>query len=254
LKDGQLQLTNSRDPTSPEHNTVTQTTHDTAGQPVDSRRANRARFTFDKTFSEDATNINVYENVAKGIVESVTTGLNGTIFAYGQTSSGKTYTMHGSGSIQEGYSQGIVHMAADDIFLSVKNTPDRSFRICVSFFEIYNEKVRDLLNDNADLVVRVDEHGTASVIAAKKIVTDFESLSKVLVSGEKNRVVASTRMNKSSSRSHTIFRITIESHQKNEAASNLSLPSDDGAVLISTLDIVDLAGSESVRHTGSTGT
>ena len=90
--------------------------------------------------------------------------------------------------------------------------------------------------------------------------TDVESLLRVLFSGEKNRAVAATRMNERSSRSHTIFRITIESREKSEedsenkmASSNSSLSSDDGTVRISTLNLVDLAGSESVKHTGSTG-
>jgi centromeric protein E len=245
----------------PQYNSVAQTT--STGQPLPERVNGRTFFTFDKTFGEDANNVGVYENVAKGIVESVVTGLNGTIFAYGQTSSGKTYTMQGSGSIEEGYSNGgggVVHMAANDIFAHVTNTPDRIFLIRASFIEIYNEEVRDLLGDNAVLAVREDPRRGVFVNAVEEIVTDFESLLRVLFSGEKNRAVAATGMNERSSRSHTIFRITIESRQKSEesdendmSASNSSLSCDDGAVLISTLNLVDLAGSESVRHTGSTG-
>jgi len=245
----------------PQYNSVAQTTN--TGQPLPERVNGRTFFTFDKTFGEDADNVGVYENVAKGIVESVANGLNGTIFAYGQTSSGKTFTMQGSGSIEEGYSNGgggVVHMAANDIFDHVKNTPDRIFLIRASFIEIYNEEVRDLLGDNTVLAVREDPRRGVFVNAVEEIVTDFESLLHVLFSGEKNRAVAATGMNERSSRSHTIFRITIESRQKSEegdendmGASNASLPSDDGAVLISTLNLVDLAGSESVRHTGSTG-
>ncbi len=245
----------------PQYNSVTQTT--STGQPLPERVNGRTFFTFDRTFGEDASNVDVYDNVAKGIVESVATGLNGTIFAYGQTSSGKTFTMQGSGSIEEGYSSGgggVVHMAANDIFAHVKNTPDRIFLIRASFIEIYNEEVRDLLGDNEVLAIREDPRRGVFVNATEEIVTDFESLLRVLFSGEKNRAVAATGMNERSSRSHTIFRITIESRQKGEdysendmSSSNSSLPSDDGAVRISTLNLVDLAGSESVRHTGSTG-
>jgi hypothetical protein len=105
----------------PQYNSVAQTTN--TGQPLPERVDGRTFFTFDKTFGEDADNVKVYENVAKGIVESVAAGLNGTIFGH-QMSSGKTYTMQGSGSIEEGYSNGgggIVHMAANDIFNHVKN-------------------------------------------------------------------------------------------------------------------------------------
>lgn len=245
----------------PQYNSVAQTT--STGQPLPERVNGRTFFTFDKTFGEGADNVTVYDNVAKGIVESVVSGLNGTIFAYGQTSSGKTFTMQGSGSIEEGYANGgggVVHMAANDIFTHVTNTPDRMFLIRASFIEIYNEEVRDLLDDNAVLAVREDPRRGVFVNAVEEIVMDFESLLRVLFSGEKNRAVAATGMNERSSRSHTIFRITIESRQKSEESlendmseSNSSLPSDDGAVLISTLNLVDLAGSESVRHTGSTG-
>jgi hypothetical protein len=105
----------------PQYNSVAQTTN--TGQPLPERVDGRTFFTFDKTFGEDADNVKVYENVAKGIVESVAAGLNGTIFGH-QMSSGKTYTMQGSRSIEEGYSNGgggIVHMAANDIFNHVKN-------------------------------------------------------------------------------------------------------------------------------------
>ena len=142
---------------SSQSNSVTETT--TTGQPL--KQANRRTFfTFDKTFGEDTRNCDVYNAMVKPIVEStVVEGLNGTIFAYGQTSSGKTFTMQGSGSIEEGYSNGgggVVHMAANDIFEHVKNTPDRIFVIRASFIEIYNEEVRDLLDDNAVLAVRED--------------------------------------------------------------------------------------------------
>lgn len=245
----------------PQYNSVTQTTNN--GQPLPERVTGRTFFTFDKIFGEDAQNPAVYDGVAKGIVDSVMSGLNGTIFAYGQTSSGKTYTMQGSGSIEEGYSNGgggIVHMAANDIFDHVQQAQDRIFLIRASFIEIYNEEVRDLLGDNSVLAVREDPRRGVFVNATEEISTDFEGLLRILFSGEKNRAVAATGMNERSSRSHTIFRITIESRAKSEEndendmnGSNLSLPDDDGAVRISTLNLVDLAGSESVRHTGSTG-
>jgi centromeric protein E len=248
----------------PQYNSVAQTTN--TGQPLPEAIVNgRTFFAFDKMFGEDADNVKVYENVAKGIVKSAVAGLNGTIFAYGQTSSGKTYTMQGSGSNEEGYSNGgggIVHLAANDIFNHVKNTPDRTFEIRASFIEIYNEEVRDLLGDNAVLAVREDPHRGFFVSSVEEIVMDFESLLRVLFSGEKNRAVAATGMNERSSRSHTIFRITIESRQKTDDgdddenlsnASNGSLSTNNVAVRISTLNLVDLAGSDSVRHTGSTG-
>ena len=268
------------------YDSITQTTPD--GKPLAERIAGRSYFSFDKTFNEKSTTRMVYDEVAKGIVGSVTNGLNGTIFAYGQTSSGKTYTMQGSGStgssiessssITTNLNQngGIVHMAASDIFSHIESNTDRVFLVRVSFIEIYNEEVRDLLVSGGDentLVVREDRRRGVFVNSNETIVTGLDSLLSVLFAGEKNRSVASTGMNERSSRSHTIFRITVESRLKNNAkmekrpGDNGAAGSDDemevedendtsggnGAVRVSTLNLVDLAGSESVRHTGATG-
>jgi centromeric protein E len=245
----------------PKYSSVTQTTRD--GKPLSERVTGRTFFTFDKTFGEDTDNRQVYESVAKDIVGSVVQGLNGTIFAYGQTSSGKTYTMQGSGNLEEGLSGdsegGLVHMAADDIFSRIREQPDRLFLVRVSFLEIYNEEVRDLLGvPNQTLQIREDPRRGVFVQAVEEVVTDFESLLRILVRGDKARIFAATGMNERSSRSHTILRVTIESREKDitdESYDNNQnrIPEGDGAVRISTLNLVDLAGSESVRHTGATG-
>jgi len=241
----------------PKYSSVAQTT--AQGKPLPDRVMGRNFFTYDKTFGEESSTTEVYEKVAQNIVQSVCTGLNGTIFAYGQTSSGKTYTMQGAGTIAEGFDGsgggGIVHMAAHDVFQHITQQPDRVFLVRASFLEIYNEEVRDLLNDNRPLQVREDPRRGVFVQSKEEIVTDFSSLLEVLFLGEKSRAFASTAMNERSSRSHTIFRITIESRQKEDsedAAAGLNAE-DDGAVRVSTLNLVDLAGSESVRHTGATG-
>lgn len=250
----------------PKYSSVTQTTRE--GKPLPERISGRTFFTFDKTFGENSTTGEVYDSVAKDIVNSVVTGLNGTIFAYGQTSSGKTYTMQGAGSIREGSmgSGGIVHMAAQDIFNSISKAQDRIFLVRASFLEIYNEEVRDLLaNTSQTLQIREDPRRGVFVQSKEEIVTDFNTMLGILFQGESNRAFASTAMNERSSRSHTIFRITIESRKKGstegaedtdsdcENVKENQTPEDDGAVLISTLNLVDLAGSESVRHTGATG-
>lgn len=244
------------------HSSIAQTT--TAGKPLPERIAGRNFFTFDKTFPEDNTTQSVYDSVAKSIVSSVVMGVNGTIFAYGQTSSGKTYTMQGSGTIEEGTVSGgggIVHMAAADIFSHIQRATDRLFVVRASFLEIYNEEVRDLLsNDSKTLQIREDPRRGVFVQSQEEIVTDFNSLLDILFRGEKSRAFASTAMNERSSRSHTIFRVTIESREKNSVEGETNendeeqpVNGTDGAVLVATLNLVDLAGSESVRHTGATG-
>ena len=253
------------------YNSVTQTTD--TGQPLSERVNGRTFFTYDKTFAENTNTLAVYNNIAQGIVHSVMGGLNGTIFAYGQTSSGKTFTMQGGGN-SDRTTEGITHMAAKDIFDCIsKHESDRVFLIRVSFIEIYNEEVRDLLvsGNNASchdrvLQIREDPRRGVFVDANETIVTSYDSLLDALFAGEKNRQVASTGMNERSSRSHTIFRVTVESRQRpdsgNESEGEESIESmsnakksdqDDGAVLVATLNLVDLAGSESVRHTGATG-
>jgi centromeric protein E len=242
----------------PQYSSIAQTTKD--GKPVNERVTGRTFFTFDKTFGEDVNTAHVYDNVAKSIVSSAVSGLNGTIFAYGQTSSGKTYTMQGSGSIEDGSHAegGVVHMAAKDIFSQISSQQDRIFLVRASFLEIYNEEVRDLLSSSYQtLQVREDPRRGVFVNSEEEIVTDFQSLLKILFHGEKSRQIASTGMNERSSRSHTIFRITIESREREvdeekEDKENYNSPGD-GAVRVSTLNLVDLAGSESVRHTGNTG-
>jgi centromeric protein E len=235
----------------PKYSSITQTTAD--GQPLPERITGRTFFTFDKTFGEETTTRQVYESCALNIVKSVCTGLNGTIFAYGQTSSGKTFTMQGSGTIQQGSAAaaGIIHMAAQDIFAHISNHPDRLYLVHASFLEIYNEDVRDLLSsDNKSLPVREDPRRGVFVQCREEVVQDLHSLLAVLAQGEKSRAFASTAMNERSSRSHTIFRVTIESRNQPNGEED---EEEDGAVLVSTLNLVDLAGSESVRHTGATG-
>eukprot|EP00957_Ditylum_brightwellii_P056839 4309060-Ditylum_brightwellii.AAC.1 len=243
------------------YNSITQTT--SAGQPLPERITGRSFFTFDETFGESTTTTQVYNNVARGIVQSASSGLNGTIFAYGQTSSGKTYTMQGSGSIEDGCqdsnSGGIVHMAAHDIFSHIASDQDRGYLVRVSFIEIYNEEVRDLLvsgkSDNV-LHIREDPQRGVFVNSNENIVTDLEGLLGTLFTGEKNRSVASTGMNERSSRSHTIFRITVESRNRPKRSEGgdddsdeekddmdeddpvkRNDSSDDGAVRISTLNL-----------------
>ena len=245
----------------PKYNSITQTTN--TGKPLSERISGRTFFTFDKTFGEDINTTQVYDSVAKGIVSSVVNGLNGTIFAYGQTSSGKTYTMQGSGSIEQGTSGegGVVHMAAKDIFSLIESQQNRVFLVRASFLEIYNEEVRDLLsNSNQTLPIREDPRRGVFVQSVEEPVTDFESLLRILFYGEKSRAIASTGMNERSSRSHTIFRVTIESREKEPEDDAIDgkgdenkPPATDGAVRVATLNLVDLAGSESVRHTGATG-
>ena len=187
------------------------------------------------TFGEESTNHEVYKAVAEPIVSDVLKGYHGTILTYGQTASGKTFTM-----------QGILKLAARDIFrFNVENVLKESntkYAVKVSFIEVYNGGVSDLLTSEAESKLEVRNF---SVKSHETGVSTTTELLDVLSRGEKNRSVGSTKMNDHSSRSHTIIKITLEK----------ILEDDDGGKksCFTTLNLVDLAGSENAKQTEATG-
>ncbi|XP_025146133.3 centromere-associated protein E isoform X6 [Bubalus bubalis] len=203
-------------------------------------------FNFDRVFHSNETTKNVYEEIAVPIIDSAIQGYNGTIFAYGQTASGKTYTMMGS---QEYL--GVIPRAIHDIFQKIKKFPDREFLLRVSYMEIYNETITDLLCDTQKmkpLIIREDFNRNVYVAdLTEEVVYTSEMALKWITKGEKNRHYGITKMNQRSSRSHTIFRMILESREKGE-------PSNfEGSVKVSHLNLVDLAGSERAAQTGAEG-
>ncbi|CBJ28848.1 kinesin family-like protein [Ectocarpus siliculosus] len=232
----------------PTHNSVTQTSPE--GNPLPDGKG--TFFTYDRIFDEDSSTQAVYDGAARDIVHSVSRGMNGTIFAYGQTSSGKTFTMQGGGSEAN---PGIVQIATRDLFRLIQEKTDRMFLMRVSYLEIYQEEIRDLLNpENTNMQVREDPRKGIYIDAHEETVGDFETVLKILRVGEKQRHVGCTEMNSRSSRSHTIFRLVVESQQMFDEKVHTSQEEVDPSTLVATLNLVDLAGSESVRHTGATGT
>ncbi|KAK8384035.1 hypothetical protein O3P69_016041 [Scylla paramamosain] len=204
-------------------------------------------YIFDDVFGPDMQNEDVYREVAMPIIESALTGFNGTIFVYGQTSSGKTFTMMGDRS-----SPGIVPLAVQNIFRIIEDTPDREYLIRASYMEIYNENISDLLagqdTKGRSLNIREDLSGAVYVGDLKEEYANCEEqLLKIIKRGEKNRHTASTNMNERSSRSHTIFRLILESRERGDEAQ------EEGAVTVSHLNLVDLAGSENASQSGATG-
>jgi centromeric protein E len=186
-------------------------------------------------------------------------GLDGNIFAYGHSSSGKTYTMQGSGTVAQGSEGtsggGIVQMAAQDVFSHVSQSQDRKFLVRVSCLEMYNEEVRDVLADHASLQIHEDLLPEVFVPSKEKAVKDFNSLLGVLAQAKDARVFASTAMKERSSRSHNIVRITITSRTRGSDDDDMNAGSniEGGAACAATLTLVDMAGSESVSDTGATG-
>ena len=192
------------------------------------------------------------------------------MFTYGQTSSGKTYTMQGADN------KGIIQYAAKDIFESIskeKGANSSESVVKVSYVEIYNEELRDLLasdtkrkSNPSSLIIREDKKGSITVENLKEVaVRSLDQLMELFSIGERNKAMASTKMNDRSSRSHAILKITIEKKTMIYAAADRgddkennesSSPKNTERIVVktsSTLNLVDLAGSESVRLTGATG-
>nr|XP_026491083.1 kinesin-related protein 4-like isoform X2 [Vanessa tameamea] len=198
-------------------------------------------YTFDKVYDKDTKTGDVYNDIAKPIVEAATAGFNGTIFAYGQTSSGKTYTMAGTKE-----APGIIPLAVINLFDIIKNIPDRDFLVRVSYVEIYNETLTDLLDLRKNIKIMETLQGV-KVDATEKVTTSPEEVLEVMRTGKANRQTGATNMNEESSRSHSIFQITIESREHIEGEEEV------GSVNVSQLNLVDLAGSERSGQTGATG-
>ena len=245
-----------------EHNAITQTLNDGI-TPVQEKKSGRTLFTYDKVFHEQSTTKEVYEYAAKNIVSDCVDGRNGSIFAYGQTSSGKTYTMQGNNFGRKGQGDGVVNLAAADLFQNIsKRKEDRQFKVSASVIEVYNEEVRDLLvdtNKTKSNLLRIRENSSRGIFvnAVKKEANSLSSLLSILSTGEKNRIVAKTALNKRSSRSHLIFCILLESEitkdnningDTNKRLTSQRYLADMETSQVSTLNLIDLAGSESVRH------
>ncbi|XP_072969785.1 kinesin-like protein KIN-7E, chloroplastic isoform X1 [Typha angustifolia] len=196
---------------------------------------------FDKVFGPATTTRHVYDIAAQHVVGGAMEGINGTVFAYGVTSSGKTHTMHG-----EQKSPGIIPLAVKDVFSIIQDTPGREFLLRVSYLEIYNEVINDLLDPTGqNLRIREDSQGTYVEGIKEEVVLSPAHALSLIASGEEHRHVGSNNFNLLSSRSHTIFTLTIESSSSGE--------SEEGEdVRLSQLNLIDLAGSESSK-TETTG-
>nr|XP_046193699.1 kinesin heavy chain-like [Oncorhynchus gorbuscha] len=200
-------------------------------------------YVFDRVFPTNTTQEQVYNTCAKQIVKDVLGGYNGTIFAYGQTSSGKTHTMEGK--LHDPHGMGIIPRIAEDIFNHIFAMDENlEFHIKVSYFEIYMDKIRDLLDvTKTNLAVHEDKNRVPYVKGCtERFVSSPEEVMDVIDEGKANRHVAVTNMNEHSSRSHSIFLINIkQEHVETEQK------------LCGKLYLVDLAGSEKVSKTGAEG-
>ena len=213
------------------------------------------KFSFDKVYSPNSITQNIYKDMCKDVTKSVLNGFNCSIFMYGQTTSGKTFTMLGSPN-----SPGILPCSLRDVFRYIENNENEniSFNVYCSYIEIYNENIHDLLTD-ANYLKLIDDNKYGVVVAgAKRVkINNFNDGIGIKDFGEENRKYRETLINEYSSRSHSIFQIFIESNEiKKENDDNLDYSKNK----YSCLNLIDLAGSERINEyenkndgTGETG-
>lgn len=201
-------------------------------------------FTFDHVFDQSASQEEVYERVGSSVVSSAFDGVNGTIFCYGQTSSGKTHTCVGP-SFEEKCEYGILPRLISETLGRIDSSPKNiEAKMKISMVEIYNEKIRDLLDQNKqDLKIRANKKDGIFIenVTEKYILTEDEAF-KLLKTGLEHRSVTATNMNAQSSRSHMLFIFHLHTH-------DVYTRTAQSAKII----LVDLAGSEKISKTGAEG-
>ncbi|KAJ8950766.1 hypothetical protein NQ318_011259 [Aromia moschata] len=208
------------------------------------------QFTFDSTYDQDSNTEIIYNEICYPLVESVLEGYNATIFVYGQTGCGKSYTMEGT-KTDNGREKGVISRAFEHIFEAISVTSGVKYLALVSYLEIYNEQIRDLLlptdklatTSNLNLKETPNEGVTVPGLTSHPVHNAAEC-ENFLNTGSKNRMIGATLMNQNSSRSHSIFTISIE---------QISNMNNDESIRKGKLNLVDLAGSERQAKTGAIG-
>ncbi|KAI6151632.1 hypothetical protein BKA82DRAFT_1001661 [Pisolithus tinctorius] len=229
------------------------------GSSQDSKRATERKtmaFSFDKSYWSAGprdelgycSQQTLYDDLGKELLDHGFAGFNACILAYGQTGSGKSYSMMGYGQ-----DKGIIPLTCSELFVRVAHKremdPTVSFTVEVSYIEIYNEKVRDLLNPKNTGNLRVREHPSLGPYVedlSKLVVSSYDEMMTLMDEGNKARTVAATNMNETSSRSHAVFTLLL-TMRKHDVDTNLDTEK------VSRISLVDLAGSERANSTGATG-
>ncbi|KAK9669053.1 hypothetical protein RND81_13G105900 [Saponaria officinalis] len=196
------------------------------------KRLSGRHFSFDASFSESSTQLQVYSTTTAELVEAVLQGRNGSVFCYGATGAGKTYTMLGTVG-----NPGVMVLAIKDLFTKIRR---RSFEgkhmVHLSYLEVYNETVRDLLSPGRPLVLREDKQGIVAAGLSQYRAYTTDEVMALLLQGNKNRTTESTRANEMSSRSHAMLQVTVEYQTREASMTSMKR--------VGKLSLIDLAGSE----------
>ncbi|XP_003962317.2 kinesin-like protein KIF3C [Takifugu rubripes] len=203
-------------------------------------------FTFDSVHGWDSKQNDIYDDAVAPLVDSVLRGFNGTIFAYGQTGTGKTHTMQGVSEDPE--RRGVIPNSFQHIFTQISRTQNQKYLVRSSYLEIYQEEIRDLLckDNNKKLELKESPDFGVYVKDLTSVVTkNVTEIEHVMTIGSQSRSVGFTNMNERSSRSHAIFLITVECSEEG--------PDGQDHIRVGKLNMVDLAGSERQSKTGAKG-
>ncbi|XP_011504873.1 PREDICTED: kinesin-like protein KIF3B [Ceratosolen solmsi marchali] len=198
-------------------------------------------FSFDSVYDWNSSQQDIYEETVRPLVSSVLDGFNGTIFAYGQTGTGKTYTMEGSKNHID--KRGIISRSFEQIYTQIGRSKNIQYLVRASYLEIYQEEIRDLLHQDQNLRFELKEKPDTGIFVkdlSSSVCKNAEEIQHLMNIGNQNRTIGATNMNEHSSRSHAIFIITIEM-------------GDNCGIRVGRLNLVDLAGSERQSKTGSSG-
>lgn len=207
----------------------------------------RSYWSFNKDDPNYAGQSNLFDDLGQPLLDNAFQGYNNCIFAYGQTGSGKSYSMMGYGK-----EIGIVPLICQDMFKRIDELKKDKTTKCtveVSYLEIYNERVRDLLNPSTKGNLKVREHPSTGPYVedlAKLAVNEFHEIEHLMDEGNKARTVAATNMNQTSSRSHAVFTLML-TQKKYDADTKMEMEK------VAKISLVDLAGSERATSTGATG-
>ena len=207
----------------------------------------RSYWSFDKNAPHFAGQDNLFDDLGTPLLDNAFQGYNNCIFAYGQTGSGKSYSMMGYGK-----EYGVIPRICQSMFQridEIQRDPKLGCTVEVSYLEIYNERVRDLLNPSNKGNLKVREHPSTGPYVedlAKLVVRSFEEIENLMDEGNKARTVAATSMYETSSRSHAVFTLTL-TQKRHDAETSMDTEK------VSRISLVDLAGSERATSTGATG-
>ncbi|KVH98473.1 hypothetical protein Ccrd_023323 [Cynara cardunculus var. scolymus] len=196
------------------------------------KRLRGRHFTFDASFPDSSSQLEVYSTSTSELVEAVLQGRNGSVFCYGATGAGKTFTMLGTVE-----NPGVMVLAIKDLFNKVRQRSwDGNHIVHLSYLEVYNETVRDLLSPGRPLLLREDKQGIVAAGLTQYRAYTTDEVMVLLQQGNRNRTTEPTRANETSSRSHAILQVMVEYRVRDE--------SNNVTNRVGKLSLIDLAGSE----------